>query len=70
MHTKYISIALLFVLISTNLKSQERIYKDVELTLVKDLKLSEFGIYDPDLLSANERGDIVMFDYAEYISCR
>ncbi len=66
MNNKCLCIVLLFVIISSNLKSQDRVYKDVDLTFIKDLKLSDHGVYNPDLLSANERGDIVVFDYAEY----
>ncbi len=66
MNKIYTYLMLVMLLISTSLKSQERIYNDVELTFVKEVKLSDYGIYESSILSANERGDIVVFDYSEF----
>ncbi len=57
---------LTILLISTNLRSQDRIFKDVELAKSKEVMLSDYGIYEPALLSVNDRGDLVIFDYSEF----
>ena len=62
----YHYIVITIFLFSTSLRSQERIYKDIGLTLVSEIKLSDYGIYEEGLISANDKGEIAFFDYGEF----
>ncbi|MFY0685021.1 MAG: hypothetical protein JXR20_10750 [Balneola sp.] len=60
----YLLLLIAFLFIS-KLNGQDRSFKDVELSLVHDIVLSESDIFKVHSLEINELGDIVFFDFGK-----
>ena len=56
---------LLIAFFTIRIEAQQRTYKDIELTLINDINLSDEGVYKAHSLTMNDRGDIAIFDYGE-----
>lgn len=64
---KLICLLALFFFPSINLiNAQDRSFKEISLKLDKKIKLSDYDIFRPNLLSTNYKGDVVFFDYVKF----
>jgi len=61
-----ISVILSMSLSFNFLNAQKRVFKEVSLDFDKKIKLSDFEIFRPNLLSTNSSGDLVFFDYIRF----
>lgn len=58
-------ITLLYFSISISTLSQERIYKEIGLSLINDINLADEGIFKVHSLAINNKEDVVLFDFGE-----